>query len=203
MEKPKDWWGNSDNGKEWVEQIDRKQKSGDPKTNTTIVSIDFMINEVKKNDFKTILEVGSGDGRLIGNLSKKYPDIKCYAHDINPYLIHHIKKTFKKVITSVGEIIKLPYPDNHFDLVYTYEVIQHIHPDDIEVALKELYRVTKKQLWNIEYGEDTVANGELCHKAHNGRYNWYIEQYIPVQSKENFTYEQGLFHQNYIYRSFK
>jgi len=178
MNKPKDWWGDPNNAELWIEQ--NKIRTNSSKINTTNESTKIVLSEIKKKNFKTILEVGAGDGRIIGPLSKKY---KCYSTDINPELSKFVKDKYPLVNVSVNNITNLDFPDNHFDLVYTYQVLQHIHPEDIEKALSELQRVSKKEVWMWEgVGKLDYKNGDKTHNAHNGSWVWHIDKMINCYS---------------------
>jgi ubiquinone/menaquinone biosynthesis C-methylase UbiE len=186
-ERPKDWWGNPDNAILWIEQNARKEADGNPKLNTTLQSTDMVVAEIKRfaetNNIKSILEVGAGSGRLIGELSKQFSDVKCYSVDINSELSKYVKEHFPDVETSVGEIIDLPFKDNSFDLVYTYQVLQHVEPGEIEKALSELIRVSNNQVWMWEGYNPEYPNGFKRHKAHNGAFAWRIDEIIPCYEK--------------------
>ena len=177
------WWGNPDNAQEWIEQNKRRTKDNKGKNSTTL-STKIVLNEFKKNCDKNnmVLEVGSGDGRLIGPLSSEY---KCSAFDVNETLLRYIDNTFKNVKTYWSEdgIIALPFDDNEFDIVFTYQVLQHIHPEDIKKALNELQRVCKKELWMWEgIGRIDYENGAQTHKAHDGSWVWHISKLIKCDS---------------------
>ena len=47
--------------------------------------------------------------------------------------------------------LSLPFPDEHFDLVFTSGVLIHIAPSDLPVALTEIHRCTKNWIWGLEY----------------------------------------------------
>ena len=178
--KAKDWWGNPDNAKEWIEQNHKRETTGRETRNTTLQSQEMVITSLfkKLRDFKNVLEVGAGDGRLIGNISNEL-DIDCNSVDINSELSKYVATKFPKVKTSVGEIIKLPFPDNSFDLVFTYQVLQHISPEDIEQAVKELVRVSKKEVWCWEgIGRQEYSHGAKTHNAHNGSWVWKINEIV-------------------------
>ena len=174
MDRPKDWWGNSDNAQEWIEQNKRRENTGQASRNTTLQSKEIVFYELLLNidSFKNILEVGGGDGRLIGNISNEF-NIKCSSIDINPKLSNYVRNKYPKVDTFVGDIIKLPFKDNSFDLVFTYQVLQHIPPEDIKKALSELKRVSKKEVWLWEgIGREDYPHGAKTHNAHNGSWVW-------------------------------
>jgi SAM-dependent methyltransferase/uncharacterized protein YbaR (Trm112 family) len=43
----------------------------------------------------------------------------------------------------VGDARHLPFPDDSFDVVFSYSVLQHLAPDDVEAAIAECARVLK------------------------------------------------------------
>lgn len=45
----------------------------------------------------------------------------------------------------------LPFKDSSFDLVFTSGVLIHIHPDDVGIALSEIYRCARHYIWGYEY----------------------------------------------------
>ncbi|RKX71463.1 hypothetical protein DRP53_01410 [candidate division WOR-3 bacterium] len=42
---------------------------------------------------------------------------------------------------KVYDGLHIPYPDTHFDIILAYAVLEHIPQDDLNIILKELYRV--------------------------------------------------------------
>ena len=175
MDKPKDWWGDPANAQKWIDQVKRHNNDSDYYDQPQIV-----VDEVnkRKKDFKSILEVGAGTGHLIGTLSLDN-DFECASIDINSKLSEYVK-THYNVLTFVGDIIDLPFKDNHFDLVFTYQVLQHVPPENIKKALSELQRIAKKEVWMWEgIGRiDGYKQGDMTHKAHNGSWVWYIDKMV-------------------------
>jgi len=45
------------------------------------------------------------------------------------------------------DVQKIPFPDNHFDVIFCNHILEHV--DDHTIALKELYRVLKNGGWGI------------------------------------------------------
>ena len=80
-----------------------------------------------------ILEIGGRDGFQANIISKK--GHKVTSIDINPLLphIHLVQK---------GDINKLDFEDNSFDLIYSSNMLQEIH--NIDEAFMEMKRVLKK-----------------------------------------------------------
>lgn len=178
--KSKEFWGDPDNAKAWVRRANLKRKAGDDSDKIVIKKI--------KDKFNTVLEVGAGNGRIIGGLADIYPEVECYSIDINPGLSEYVSDKYPSVHVESGghEITKLPFGDNEFDMVYTFQVLQHIPPEDIEQALSELQRVAKKELWLFEgYGnleKWKLPNGHMRHKGDGGTFYWDFEKMLNCRS---------------------
>ena len=94
-----------------------------------------------------ILDVGCGTGilyrHLPKNIKKHYLGI-----DFTKDFIDLCKKRYPQGKWLVGDATKLNLPDDSFYIVNTANVLQHI--EDWEKAAKELVRVSKKYVINIE-----------------------------------------------------
>jgi ubiquinone/menaquinone biosynthesis C-methylase UbiE len=139
----------------------------------------FLFDKITKEKLSTIkiLEVGAGNGRIIGLLSTHFIN-GCYSIDINKELSNYVKNKYPIIKTFVGEIINLPFKDKEFDLVYTHEVLQHICPEEIEKACEELKRVGK-EVWCLENWRDT-EDGAKVSDSHNGRWNYDLKKRFSV-----------------------
>lgn len=65
-----------------------------------------------------------------------------------------------------GDAMDLPFKDGFFDLVYTSGVLIHIHPDDLQQAMREILRVTKRWVFGFEYFADEPQ--ALDYRGHDG-----------------------------------
>jgi ubiquinone/menaquinone biosynthesis C-methylase UbiE len=84
---------------------------------------------------KSILEVGAGDE---------------VVHD---YITHHTSIEYKTIDIAddlkpdiKGSIHDMPLPDNSFDVVCAFEVLEHLPFEKFEDSLKEMKRVSKKHV---------------------------------------------------------
>lgn len=107
-------------------------------------SVSAIIPYIKKGC--SILEIGSGTGELISYLGHAYPDCKTTGIDFSAESVAHsnnIVATFNLHTSFVkGDIERMPFADESFDIVFGDQVLGHL--DTISVALKEIYRITKK-----------------------------------------------------------
>lgn len=101
------------------------------------------------NKNKPILEVGCN----IGNQLKIFEDIgfkKLFGIDINIKSLKKAKKNINlNIIESSG--FDIPFKDNYFNLVFTNNVLIHIHPKNLDKIFDEIYRVSNKYIFGFEY----------------------------------------------------
>lgn len=101
---------------------------------------------IKPQD-RRILEIGSGTGRFCLALARKYPEKEILGIDYAPESIIISRKgaklrNLKNVHFQEADLFNLPFPDNHFDLVFENGVIEHLK--NYPQAVKEMKRVVKK-----------------------------------------------------------
>ncbi|MCU1497548.1 MAG: Methyltransferase type 11 [Acidimicrobiales bacterium] len=90
-----------------------------------------------------ILEVGVGEGEVTARLASRWPDATFCGVDLpDPELAGHWDgKGFNPLFGDIG---RLPFPDDAFDLVLAIEVLEHVpYP---ELALAELHRVARRDI---------------------------------------------------------
>jgi ubiquinone/menaquinone biosynthesis C-methylase UbiE len=46
-----------------------------------------------------------------------------------------------------GILTNLPYEDNSFDLVFSSDVLEHIHPEEADIVISELIRVSRRHVF--------------------------------------------------------
>jgi SAM-dependent methyltransferase len=84
-----------------------------------------------------LLEVGSGEGKLLRTLAALKPDLDLFGCDIRPPAAEPDLYSFK----LMGE--KIPFDDASFDVVIAFDVIEHVpSPED---TLAEISRVLKPE----------------------------------------------------------
>lgn len=101
-----------------------------------------IIKIIEKFQVDNILDVGCGEGIIIYEISQKIPRIRIDGLDISSQSIQLAKKLLPDNIFFEGDIIKMPFSDNSYNLVIALEVLEHL--TEPELALQELKRVTRK-----------------------------------------------------------
>ena len=111
--------------------------------NRYITKIEALISFELKN--KKVLSVGAGTGGEMVQFTKKGCQVYGVEPDEKALEILKLKAALgkmdkKKIIKATAE--NLPFSNNFFDLVYCWQVIEHV--GDVEKSIKEMIRVTKK-----------------------------------------------------------
>ena len=90
-----------------------------------------------------ILDVGCGKGFLLYDFTLVVPGVEVHGIDISQYAIDNSKEEVRDRL-QVGSATRLPWPDKHFDLVYSLNTLHNLHAYDLDLALREIERVGKK-----------------------------------------------------------
>ncbi len=102
--------------------------------------IDFILNNIDKSA-TNLIDIGSGRGYLLKTIKEKHPNLDLYGFDIkNPDGTEPYK-------CIKGNIENLPFKDKEFDVVTCCHTVEHLI--DLEQCIKELKRITKKQLFIV------------------------------------------------------
>jgi ubiquinone/menaquinone biosynthesis C-methylase UbiE len=143
-----------------------------------------------------VLEVGCGEGSILKWLSDWSFCTDMYGVDISQ---SGVNATKAKQIQNVKDIVlfdgyKIPYPDNHFDLVICSHVMEHVEHE--RVLLKEIKRVSRHQIFEVPIDFSFYVDKKLTHFLDYGHINIYTpalfrfllgsEKFTIVKSKCSF-----------------
>ena len=98
----------------------------------TWISHFHQIDECLKTNPVSVLEIGVGTG-LFCSIIKHFSNVTYDSIDINPELKP----------THIGSVLDLPFPNNSFDTVCCFQVLEHLSFSNFEIALKEIFRCAK------------------------------------------------------------
>lgn len=103
-----------------------------------------MIALARPLNAKKVLDAGCGEGFSLNKLMLNKIGKEIEGIEYSNEAIALGKKLFPNVKIKQGSIYELPYKNSSFDLVICTEVLEHL--DDPTKALKEILRVSKKNL---------------------------------------------------------
>ena len=117
-----------------------------------------------------ILEVGSNIGNQLLYLQEMgFKDL--YGIDVQIHALELAKSRTKEINLIHGSAFDIPFKDGFFDFVFTSGVLIHIRPEQINLAMDEIYRCTKRYIWCWEiYAPEFTSipyinYSDLCYKA--------------------------------------
>ena len=99
-----------------------------------------------------LLDIGCADGTTTKQIKKILPLTTITGIDLYKKAIDHAKRKAGKIRFIHGDVHKLPFDDNSFEIVTAIETIEHL--DNPNRALTEIYRVLKPNGYLI-IGQDT------------------------------------------------
>lgn len=89
---------------------------------------------------KKVLDIGCGRGRLVQALRKRGVD--AYGVDISEHAIDLAPDEIKPYLRR-ADVLRLPYADNEFDLVVSFNLLHHMEQGNVRRAVNETIRVAK------------------------------------------------------------
>jgi len=143
---------------------------------------------------ESVLDVGCGEGFTLQKLTDHHIGKKLEGIEYDETAIALGKKVHPNITIKQGDIYKLPYKDNSFDLVICTEVLEHL--EDTKKALNELYRVTKKycllsvphepifMLVDYARGKTPQSIGHINHWSRGG-FSRFVETKFKVKNIYN------------------
>lgn len=103
-----------------------------------------LLGSLKNLKADRILDVGCGEGVGLNHLQSKNIGKYLEGIDYSKEALILAKKFYPSLKFRQGDIYKLPYRENEFDLIICSEVLEHL--DKPEKAVGEMKRVTNKFL---------------------------------------------------------
>ena len=91
----------------------------------------------------TLLDIGSGNGQIIREAARQFPDCQCIAADLTQamMIIGQQKTQGLSTCWSTADSAYLPFPEETFDGVISGFLVRNL--GDLHQGLKEQYRVLK------------------------------------------------------------
>jgi ubiquinone/menaquinone biosynthesis C-methylase UbiE len=91
-----------------------------------------------------ILDIGCGKGFLLYDFTQVVPGIEVHGIDISDYALANAKEEVRDRLQR-GNATALPFPDRHFDYVFSITTLHNLHCYDLDKALREMQRVGRER----------------------------------------------------------
>jgi pseudaminic acid biosynthesis-associated methylase len=145
-------------------------------------------------ELDSVFEVGSNVGNQLRLLqSMGYQNL--YGLELQHYAVEKAKALTEHINIIQGSAFDIPFKDKCFDLVFTSGVLIHISPNYINQALHEIYRVSRKYIWGLEYYADEYieinyrGNNEAMWKGNYAKMLLDLYPDLKVVKTEKISYE--------------
>jgi len=196
---------------------DWKKVKGSNKENIWIepsVESYYLINRWKNQNKKEFLDLGCGLGRHTVQFAKS--GFKTCSMDLSETSVEETKNWCKNenldVNFVVGDMLKLPYEEDQFDCILSYNVINHTDTNGIKKIISELYRVlktdgeayltlTSKETWGWKQDHPLVDENtkiKMETEEENGIPHFYADYNLILELFKDFKIED-LIHNQKIY----
>lgn len=151
----------------------------------------FMAAALDYYGIRSVLDVGSGTGRIISFVKRTCPDIRVIGIEPVPELREQgYRNNLSPDELIPGDVLDLPFDDGRFDLVCAFALMHHI-PAPRE-AITEMLRVAKKGIF-ISDGNN-FGHGSLPVRSFKQLLNaiglWKMADWIKTKGK-GYTLSEG------------
>lgn len=100
-----------------------------------------------------ILDIGAGTAYWTRHMAKKSSG-RCVGIDVSHKVLHETPDDPPNLELYIMDAVELDFPARSFDVAISSQLIEHLHPDDVEDHLASVYEVLKK---NGVYAFDTPS----------------------------------------------
>lgn len=90
-----------------------------------------------------ILDVGCGKAFLLYDFTQAVPGIEVAGIDVSEYGLAHAKEEVRPFL-QLASAAELPFADGSFDLVYSINALHNLPCYNLDKALREMQRVSRK-----------------------------------------------------------
>lgn len=150
----------------------------------------------------TVLDIGSGNGKLAIALAKKGNTVT--GLDVSKIAIQKAQELNKKIAPDIkvefknGDARNLPFEDESFDYITSQDLVEHISDDDFKIHLTEVYRVLKAGgryvFWTpselrggsslgLHLKEYTIDEMDKIIRDTKFRYSWFDLRFYKIKLK--------------------
>jgi SAM-dependent methyltransferase len=112
------------------------------------MTIEFIQTHIKNYSYQRIADIGASDGLFLYPFKGELVGLNIEQICVDQINSHGFKGV-------AGDIHKLPFDDNYFDIVFCFEVLEHL--ESPLIAFKELSRISNRYIfYSVPFVKNTV-----------------------------------------------
>ncbi len=142
-------------------------------------TIEFLFTKLNDIEFKSVADIGTGDGRLVKEFSEKYTDKKVLGIDYSQRAINLAKGLNPSLNFIKADIINDDIKEK-FDILTLIEVFEHIPPaicDDFVSALSNLLNDNGILLLTVPHQNKPVSKKHYQHFSSDNLKKYFLEKF--------------------------
>jgi 2-polyprenyl-3-methyl-5-hydroxy-6-metoxy-1,4-benzoquinol methylase len=141
-------------------------------------------------DVNTVLDAGCGEGYSAREIHQVQPESDVIGIDLSFSALEMVSNQILNMPIAAADVTKLPFRDNQFDVVVSFEVLEHI--PNPAIAVTEYMRVSRDylllsvpneplfRLLRMARGDDILQLGN--HPEHVNHWNlWTFQRFLADQ----------------------
>lgn len=176
---------------QWEVRCDKDTPFPNATERQTIHPIRFLVlGETVSINAENVLDCACGPGidyTFFRNTSTKYIGI-----DNTPRFVKKAKRDYPGIDIQVMDVMDIKFDDESIDVVYCKDLLEHMHPDHAQAAVKEMWRVTKKRMMIVFFRvpSDEPTEVRRTQMGEGYFFNKYNKQVMIklIESLPNFEY---------------
>lgn len=144
----------------------------------------YVLNFIKKNNFKSLIDVGTGRGNLINVVKQADNTIDILSSDLKKF--HNFDVPFVE-INLCDESVFDSYSVKHFDILTCLDVMEHIEKKCVENILSKFAKISKYSVLTIANHSD-ILNGVELHVIQENLSYWLpiLKKYFEVIDQQEY-----------------
>jgi ubiquinone/menaquinone biosynthesis C-methylase UbiE len=128
---------------------------------SSIIFENMLKARITQNKVNNYLDIGCGSGKMTINLARRFKLNSNNIYGVDKSSFYEKKDWNRKLLKHkfnfkiIGKKNKLPYKNNYFDLISTFNVLHHV--EDLDSMLKEINRVLKHNKYFVIREHDNIT----------------------------------------------
>ncbi|WP_419168981.1 class I SAM-dependent methyltransferase [Halobacteriovorax sp.] len=168
-------------------------------------TIEFLLDKLEKKSFNTLVDVGTGDGRLVREIAKRFPNKSIKGVDYSQHAINLAKSFNPRLHFECLDITKST--NEKYDIITLIEVFEHIPIDICTTFVKGLASLLNKNgslLLTVPHTNKPVSEKHFQHFTKEKIMTYFsdefeVVEYKPIDKVSRFVrYAKKLFYNKYF-----